>query len=217
MLLNLLQLMLICLWYLPDLELIFCKLTPNAVWNNPLNAGLSWALYIKHHEVHKRTQGICKAVGCSRIFAVPWRRKRGAELRGPGAALGQLLWLSPLKRTWYQGCVPAPMVTREKRRLWCLLTKWCSSTLQTSHLQQHMIKRKNKWFRLWDFQITRSMLNSTNYQLEASSDNWFEKSETGNFISSDGENIFKGVASASAHLIITVSVVTLYWKLYFFH
>lgn len=206
--------MLICLWYLPDLELIFCKLTPNAVWNNPLNAGLSWALYIKHHEVHKCTQGIRKAVGCSQIFAVPWRRKRGAELRGPGAALGQLLWLSPLKGTWYQGCVPPALATREMRRL---LRKQCSSMLWTSHLQQHMIKRKNKRFGLWDFQMTRSVLNSTNYQLEASSDNWFEKSETGNFVSSDGENIFKGVASASAHLIIIVSVVTLYWKLYFFH
>lgn len=58
--------------------------------------------------------------------------------------------------------------------------------------------------------MMRSVLNSTNYQLEASSDNWFEKSETGNFVSSDGENIFKGVASASASLIIIVSVVTLY-------
>lgn len=55
---NLPQLMLICLWYLPDLELIFCKLTPNAVWNNPLNAGLSWVLYIKYHEIRKHKQGM---------------------------------------------------------------------------------------------------------------------------------------------------------------
>lgn len=39
--------------------------------------------------------------------------------------------------------------------------------------------------------------------------------ETDNFVSTDRENIFKGVASALASLIIAVSVLTLYSKPYF--
>lgn len=128
---------------------------------------------MKYTSIYK-AYSICNAVGCSRIFAVLWRRKDGAELRGPGAALGQhrvvLLWLSPLKGTACQDCVPPHLASREKRRLCASLQNGagrCSSTLQTSHLQQHIIMRKSKPFGLWDFQMRRSVLNSTNYQLEA--------------------------------------------------
>lgn len=91
--LNLLQLMLICLWYLPDLELIFCKLTPNAVWNNPLNAGLSWVLYIKYHEIRKHKQGMQYLQCCwllSNICCGAQLCHEDTSLVQSRAALGQL-------------------------------------------------------------------------------------------------------------------------------
>lgn len=161
--------MLICLWYLPDLELIFCKLTPNAVWNNPLNAGLSWVLYIKHHEIHKHTQGVqhlCNAgeyLLCSEgTSTVQSCGALGQPGDGSGCPLG--------RGQQARGVSHHLLATREERRLflsWQNGAGGYSSMLQSSGLQQHIIMRKSKLLRFRDFRAMRSVLNSTNYQLEA--------------------------------------------------
>ena len=169
--------MLICLWYLPDLALIFCKLTPNAVWNNPLNAGsVLSTLYQIPWNTEAYTRHIAFVVLLAALEYLLCRED--ASMAQSRAALGQL-WDStgsccsgcPLRRGQHARTVSHWLLaTREKRRLFASLQNGAersSSTLQTSHLQQHMIMRKSKLFRLWDFWMTRSVLNSTNYQLEA--------------------------------------------------